>query len=137
MAAESRFADAVRAINNLAKVRKDSPSLIDVKGLGRPKEYHLGAPGAESQRFSARCICSFHCSWLAAHFLPSLWRFVLSAASCPAVMSCWLRSRTPSRWASPGSWALPVLVASLSLPMLAHRCSKSGRSAFGGAFAQP
>ena len=34
--------------------------------------YHLGAPGAESQRFSARCICSFHCSWLAAHFLPSL-----------------------------------------------------------------
>ena len=33
---------------------------------------------------------------------------------------CWLRSRTPSRWASPGSWALPVLVAPLSLPMLAH-----------------
>ena len=28
--------------------------------------------GAESQRFSARCTCSFHCSFLAAHFLPSL-----------------------------------------------------------------
>ena len=40
MAAESVLADAVRAINNLAKaqVRKDTPSLIDVKGLGRPKE---------------------------------------------------------------------------------------------------
>ena len=35
VAAES---DAVRAINNLAtaQVRKDTPSLIDVKGLGRP-----------------------------------------------------------------------------------------------------
>ena len=32
---------AVRAINNLAtaQVRKDTPSLIDVKGLGRPKEF--------------------------------------------------------------------------------------------------
>ena len=30
--------------------------------------YHLGAPGAESQRFSARCTCSFHRFWLAAHF---------------------------------------------------------------------
>ena len=40
MAAESGFADAVRAINNLAtaQVRKDTPSLIDVKGFGRPKE---------------------------------------------------------------------------------------------------
>ena len=36
MAAESGLADAVRAINNLAtaQVRKDTPSLIDVKGLG-------------------------------------------------------------------------------------------------------
>ena len=33
---------------------------------------HLGAPGAESQRFSAPCSCSFHRSWLAARFLPSL-----------------------------------------------------------------
>ena len=34
------LADAVRVINNLAtdQVRKDTPSLIDVKGLGRPKE---------------------------------------------------------------------------------------------------
>ena len=30
-----------RAINNLAtaQVRKDTPSLIDVKGVGRPKEF--------------------------------------------------------------------------------------------------
>ena len=41
VAAESGLADAVRAINNLvtAHVRKDTPSLIDVKGLGRPKEF--------------------------------------------------------------------------------------------------
>ena len=41
VAAESGHAEAVRAINNLAtaQVRKDSPSLIDVKGLGRPKEF--------------------------------------------------------------------------------------------------
>ena len=42
VAAESGLADAVRAINNLAtaQVRKDTPSLIDVKGaLGRPKKF--------------------------------------------------------------------------------------------------
>ena len=41
VAAESGLADAVRAINNLAttQVRKDTPSLTDVKGLGRPKEF--------------------------------------------------------------------------------------------------
>ena len=41
MAAESGLADAVRANNNLAtaQVRKDTPSLIDVKGLERPKEF--------------------------------------------------------------------------------------------------
>ena len=41
VAAESGLADAVRAINNLAtaQVREDTPSLIDVKGLGRPKEF--------------------------------------------------------------------------------------------------
>ena len=40
-AAQSGLADAVRAINNLAtgEVWKDTPSLIDVKGLGRPKEF--------------------------------------------------------------------------------------------------
>ena len=40
VAAESGLADAVRAINTLAtaQVRKDTPSLIDAKGLGRPKE---------------------------------------------------------------------------------------------------
>ena len=39
--AQSGLAVAVRAINNLAtaQVRKDTPSLIDVKGLGRPKEF--------------------------------------------------------------------------------------------------
>ena len=40
VAAESGLADSVRAINNLAtaQVRKDTPSLINVIGLGRPKE---------------------------------------------------------------------------------------------------
>ena len=40
-APESGLAVAVRAINNLAtaQVRKDTPSLIDVKGVGRPKEF--------------------------------------------------------------------------------------------------
>ena len=41
VAAESGLADAVRAINNLAtaQVRKDSLDLIDMKGLGRPKDF--------------------------------------------------------------------------------------------------
>ena len=41
VASESGLADAVRAMNNLAtaQVRKDTPSLIDVKGLERPKEF--------------------------------------------------------------------------------------------------
>ena len=41
VAAESELTDAVRAIHNLAtaQVRKDTPNLIDVKGLGRPKEF--------------------------------------------------------------------------------------------------
>ena len=41
VAAESGLADAVRAINYLAtaQVRNDTPSLIDVKDLGRPKEF--------------------------------------------------------------------------------------------------
>ena len=40
VAAESGLADAVRAINNLATAqgKKDTPSPIGVKGLGRPKE---------------------------------------------------------------------------------------------------
>ena len=39
----SGLADAVRAINNLAtaQARKDTLSLIDVKGLGRPKEFSV------------------------------------------------------------------------------------------------
>ena len=41
VAAESGLADAVRAINILAtaQVRKATPSLFDVKGLGHPKEF--------------------------------------------------------------------------------------------------
>ena len=41
VAAETGLADAVRAINKLAtaQVRNDTPSLIDVKGLGRSKEF--------------------------------------------------------------------------------------------------
>ena len=41
MAAESGLADAERAINNhaTAQVRKDTPSLHDVKGLGNSKEF--------------------------------------------------------------------------------------------------
>ena len=41
VAAEYGLADVVRAINNLATahIRKDTPSLVDVKGLGRPKEF--------------------------------------------------------------------------------------------------
>ena len=40
IAAESGLADAVRAINNIEKAQsqKNTPNLIDVKGLGRPKE---------------------------------------------------------------------------------------------------
>ena len=34
--------------------------------------HHLGAPGAEFWRLSAHCTCCLLCSWLAAHFLPSL-----------------------------------------------------------------
>ena len=41
VAAESGLAGAVRAINDLSttQVWKDTPSLIDVKGPGRPKEF--------------------------------------------------------------------------------------------------
>ena len=41
VADQSGLADAVRAINNLATAQgeKDTPSPIDVKGLGRPKEF--------------------------------------------------------------------------------------------------
>ena len=45
--------------------------------------HHLGAPGAESQRFSARSTCSFHRSWLAAHFCS----FYLAACQLAAQLS--------------------------------------------------
>ena len=40
--AQCGLSEAVRAINNLAtaQVRKETPSLIDMKGLGRPKGIH-------------------------------------------------------------------------------------------------
>ena len=41
VAAESELADAVRSIRNLANAQsqKDTANLIDVKCLGRPKEF--------------------------------------------------------------------------------------------------
>ena len=41
VASQVQMAEAVRAINNLAaaQVRKDTPSLVGVNGLGRPKEF--------------------------------------------------------------------------------------------------
>ena len=41
VASQVQIADAVRAINNLAtaQVREDTPNLIDVNGLRRPKEF--------------------------------------------------------------------------------------------------
>ena len=63
VAAESGLADAVRAINNLAtaQVRKDTPSLIDVKGVGRPKEFSGKGEGfqqwsKQTEAFFARVI---------------------------------------------------------------------------------
>ena len=45
--AQSRLAEAVRAINNraTAQVRKDTPSLSDVNGLGRPKDFSWQGKG--------------------------------------------------------------------------------------------
>ena len=41
VADQTRLAETVRATNKLATAhfRKDTPSLIDVKGFGRPKEF--------------------------------------------------------------------------------------------------
>ena len=59
MAAESGFAGAVRPINNLAtaQVRKVFPSLIDVKGVVRPKEFT--GRGEESQQWSKKTEAFF------------------------------------------------------------------------------
>ena len=59
LAAESGLADAVRAINNLAtaQVQKDTPSLIDVKGLGRPKEF--SGRGEDFQQWSKKTEAFF------------------------------------------------------------------------------
>ena len=92
--------------------------------------HHSGAPGAWLWCPSALCSCRFLCLWLAAHFLPLLFGAPRPrSASCLVAMSCVSlqlnsrcrpRFRTPSRSASPGSWAPLVLVAPLLLPMLAH-----------------
>ena len=65
MAAESRLADAVRVIINLAtaQVRKDTPSLIDVKGLGRPKEF-TGREENFQQWLKRTIISPGRCSFL-------------------------------------------------------------------------
>ena len=59
VAAESGLADAVRAINNLAtaQVRKDTRSLIDVKGLGRPKEF--AGREEDFQQWSEKTVALF------------------------------------------------------------------------------
>ena len=60
VASESGLADAVRAINNLAtaQVRKDTPSLIDVKGLGRPKSsLDVRKISNSGRRRRRRCWC--------------------------------------------------------------------------------
>ena len=61
VAAESGLADAVRTINNLAtaQVRKDTPSFIVVKGLGRPKEFT--GPEEDFQRWSKKTEAFFAC----------------------------------------------------------------------------
>ena len=61
VAAESGLADAVRAINNLAtaQVWKDTPSLIDVKGLDRPftgKEEDFQQQSKKTEAFFAGVI---------------------------------------------------------------------------------
>ena len=92
--------------------------------------HHSGAPGAWLWCLSAHCTCRLLCLWLAAHFLPLLFGAPRPrSASCLVVMSCvslqlnsrcWPRLRTPSRSASPGSWAPLDLVAPQLLPLLAH-----------------
>ena len=54
VAAESGLADAVRAFNNLAtaQIRKDTPSIIDVKGLGRLEEF--SGKEEDSQQWSKK-----------------------------------------------------------------------------------
>ena len=59
MAAESGLVDAVRTINNLATAqgRKDTPSLINVEGLGRPKEFT--DPEGDFQQWSKKTEAFF------------------------------------------------------------------------------
>ena len=59
VAAQSGLAEAVQTINNLAtaQVRKDTPSLIDVNGLGRPKEY--SGKEEDLQQWSKKTEASF------------------------------------------------------------------------------
>ena len=59
VAAETGLPDAVRAINNLAtaQVRKDTSSLIDVEGLGRPNE--LSGKKKDFQQWSKKTEAFF------------------------------------------------------------------------------
>ena len=59
VAAQSRLAEAVQAINKLAtaQVRKDTPSLIDVNGLGRPKDF--SGKGEDFQQWSKKTEAFF------------------------------------------------------------------------------
>ena len=43
VAVQSGHAEAVRAVNNLAtaQVRKDTPSLVEPNGLGRPRDFSV------------------------------------------------------------------------------------------------
>ena len=56
---QSGLSEAVRAINNLAtgQVRKETPSLIDVKGLGRPKAFSGGEE--DFQQWSKKTVALF------------------------------------------------------------------------------
>ena len=59
VADQSGLADAGRAINNLATAQgtKDTPSLIDVKGMGRPKE--LSGKEEDFQQWSKKTEALF------------------------------------------------------------------------------
>ena len=87
-----------------------------------PQELSFGVslPTASADSFalgSQRIFCPFSLVLRAAVSHMSV---VMSCVSLRLNSRCWLRSRTPSRLASPGLWALLVLVAPLLLPMLVH-----------------
>ena len=60
--------------------------------------YHLGAPGAESQRFAAPCTCSFPRSWLAAHFCSFPLAVCVSAPASEAPRATESASNSDDEW---------------------------------------